>query len=111
MVKFDDLINNELFICLLLIVIGYFIAKMFSNSCNCSNGVRNGFSVGAACPAGPNVCTGTDQTDFCYNKQVIPGLNNDVSGCYQQHYNYSNNCDPSDDRIIIPIAPIPGKEG
>ena len=111
MVKFDDLINNELFICLLLIVIGYFIAKMFSNSCNCSNGVRNGFSVGAACPAGPNVCTGTDQTDFCYNKQVIPGLNNDVSGCYQQHYNYSHNCDPSDDRIIIPIAPIPGKEG
>ena len=53
MVKFDDLINNNMFKCLLLVIIGYCVAKMFSNSCNCSNGVRNGFSVGAGvCPDG-----------------------------------------------------------
>ena len=106
MVKFDDLINNNMFKCLLLVIIGYCVAKMFYNSCNCSNGVRNGFSVGAACPDGENVCTGTDQTDFCYNKQVIPKFNNDKPGCYPQFYNYSHNCDPSDGRIIIPIDDV-----
>ena len=36
--------GEEILICLILVVIGYFIAKMFSN--RCTNGVVNGFSLG-----------------------------------------------------------------
>ena len=113
MVKFDDLINNNMFKCLLLVIIGYCVAKMFYNSCNCFNGVRNGFSVGAVCPGGENVCTGTDQTDFCYNKQVIPKFNNNKPGCYPQFYNYSTNCNAGGDtdKVVQLIEAIPGKVG
>ena len=95
--------TEEILTFVLLIVVGYVIAKMFSG-CGCSSG--NGFSVGAVCPVGPNVCTGTDQTDFCYNKQGIDGLNNGDARCYEQYYNYSNRCKPSDDRIVIPIDDV-----
>ena len=38
--------TEEILICLILIAIGYFIAKMFSR---CANGVVNGFRVGGKC--------------------------------------------------------------
>ena len=63
--KFLGFKTEEIITCLLLIVVGYAIAKMFSG-CGCSNKV-NGFSVGAA--AGGTYCKGphdaTDSTTYC----------------------------------------------
>ena len=53
--------TEEILTCLLLIVVGYFIAKMFSG-CGCSN---NGFSVGIRKKDG-NTCK---EGDLCYSLQ------------------------------------------
>jgi hypothetical protein len=59
--KFLGFKTEEILTCLLLIVVGYFIAKMFSG-CGCSN---NGFSVGIRKKDG-NTCK---EGDRCYSLQ------------------------------------------
>ena len=116
MVKFDDLINNNMFKCLLLVIIGYCVAKMFYNSCNCSNGVRNGFSVGAGvCPDGTCELPEPDQ-DFCYEKVIIDSISKEPS-CYNTEHppalvKSSHSCNERDGiEILRDIPALPGYQG
>ena len=114
MVKLDELINNNIFICFLLIVIGYFIAKMFANSCNCANG----FSVGAQTDQcrRDNLCSGKDEGyDFCWDPQV--GLNaglidrgNFKENCDTQEgmFQYSGTCDSNTHEFYVPLTDAGG---
>ena len=60
--KFLGFKTEEIITCLLLVVVGYFIAKMFSERCGC-----NGFSIGGA--YGGSDCGGlydpNDNTTYC----------------------------------------------
>ena len=71
--------GEEILACLLLIVIGYFVAKMFNR---CNNGVVNGFSVGGqnssvvpltmeeireTCPTYYETCINDPGTTYTYN--------------------------------------------
>tara|TARA_B100001094_G_scaffold93239_2_gene89142 strand:+ start:6358 stop:8610 length:2253 start_codon:yes stop_codon:yes gene_type:complete len=105
-----------MFKCLLLVIIGYCVAKMFYNSCNCSNGVRNGFSVGAGvCPDGTCELPEPDQ-DFCYEKVTIPSISNEPS-CYNTEHppalvKSSYSCNERDGiEILRDIPALPGHEG
>ena len=41
--KYDP---EEILKCLCFVILGYFVAMMFSRMCSCGNGYRNGFRVG-----------------------------------------------------------------
>ena len=71
--------SEEILTCLILVVIGYFIAKMFSR---CTNGVVNGFSLGGqnssvvpltmeeireTCPTSYETCINDPGTTYIYN--------------------------------------------
>lgn len=85
-----DLKNEEILTCLLLIVVGYCIAKMFSNSCE-------RFRIGVQSPC-PECSFGCDEEKKCYDPPAPPTPMLDNFFCYQGpggttsdgYFNYDN---------------------
>mgnify|MGYP003682078705 CR=1 FL=1 len=77
--------NEEILTCLLLIVVGYFIAKMFSKRCN-------GFSVGGkACSGDWNRCNENECN--VWKQQLIDGEARNLApgGVASNYFCYDNN--------------------
>ena len=88
--------NDEILTCLLLIVVGYTIAKMFSRSCD-------GFSVGAAKECDDSGASDLTQMKNCYN--------NPDTRCYALEGGwapFSNSCNKAIDQSVRTCGDIAG---
>jgi len=60
---------EEILKCLCFVILGYFVAMIFSRMCSCGNGYKNGFRVAAAVD-GLQCSAYTDEPDQCSSQMI-----------------------------------------
>jgi len=61
---------EEILKCLCFVILGYFVAMIFSRMCSCGNGYKNGFRVGAAVANGQPCSAYTNEPDQCSSQMI-----------------------------------------
>ena len=72
---------EEILKCLCFVILGYFVAMIFSRMCSCGNGYKNGFRVGAAVADGLPCSAYTGEQDQCGSQTKDNGGQRCEMGC------------------------------